>query len=102
MSQPAVRSPLFEQGALLLALAVTVFYTCAQFFAAPYAGFRFDPRDGTIDALYVTVPGRPTLQLGDRLVQVGPVTCAFTDAHRTFWRTGRRHFQVAVERAGEH
>lgn len=64
-------SPL-EQAAPWLALTVLLLFTYAKFFQVPYAGF-FWSSDGKVYEIYLSTASDYGLQLGDQLVQVGPV-----------------------------
>jgi signal transduction histidine kinase len=60
---------------LILPWVVLIFlasFTYDLFVKVPYAGFEF--AEGKIIGIYKTEPGQDTLQIGDRLIQVGQVT----------------------------
>jgi signal transduction histidine kinase len=64
--------PALEQGIIWLVLGVLFFYSYAHFVARPYAGFAFS--GSSVTAVYESGPGAATLQVGDELLQVGPVS----------------------------
>ncbi len=85
-----------------LVLAILLTYSYTKFFQHPY-GFRWRP-NGIVDNLFVS-PKPPTLQLGDKLMQVGPVPWADfnSDLRKTFFdgaRTGDI-VSIVVERDGQ-
>lgn len=64
--------PFLELIFPLLILGSLILYTYAKFTQIPFAGFRYKS-SGQIVVLYVHPPSKPTLELGDQLVQIGPV-----------------------------
>jgi signal transduction histidine kinase len=72
---PLSRLPL-EQALPWLVLAILLTYTYAFFFQAAYPGFIFTPSPGTIKKVFVTSPPDASLQVADRLIQIGPVAWA--------------------------
>ncbi len=55
----------------LSVLFILLFFTYGIFGYAPYIGFRFNPPDGKILAVYIQGKNEPTLKEGDVLVRVG-------------------------------
>ncbi|MFH1523918.1 MAG: ATP-binding protein [Chloroflexota bacterium] len=51
-------------------------YTYAKFSEHPYSGFRWDSLTGKVIAIYVKAQSNPALQIGDRLIKIGPVRWA--------------------------
>jgi signal transduction histidine kinase len=85
-----------------LVLAILLTYSYTKFFQHPY-GFRWRS-NGIVDNLFV-YPKPPTLQLADKLMQVGPVLWADfnSDLRKTFFdgaRTGDI-VPIVVERGGQ-
>ena len=58
----------------LLVLAFLLLFVYGIFVEAPYIGFYFDPADGRIIQMYVEANPASSLQEGDFLEQVGPVS----------------------------
>lgn len=61
-----------EPSLSLFTLFALAFFTYGIFVYAPYAGFRFNPLDGAVLAVYVE--DEPALKEGDTLVRVGEIT----------------------------
>lgn len=62
---------------ILLSLAVLVMllaYTYAFLFKAPYSGFEFNSSNGQVSDIFVKTNPGATLQVGDVLEQIGPVS----------------------------
>jgi signal transduction histidine kinase len=64
--------PALEQGIIWLVLGVLFFYSYAHFVVRPYAGFAFS--GSSVTAVYESGPSAATLQVGDELLRVGPVS----------------------------
>ncbi len=56
-----------------LVLVILLVYTYVKFVVVPYPGFFFRGSNGYIETLYVTGQPGTSLEIGDKLVQVGPV-----------------------------
>ena len=84
-----------------LVLAVLALFTYARIFQAPYFGFRYSTT-GEIIELYVS---DPSLQIGDKLEQIGPVSWAEFEANPLqTWPDGERPgtvIQLQVKREGQ-
>ena len=94
---------IIEQVLPWLVLAILLFYTYAKFFGHPY-GFRWTGPSGTIAFVFDPQP-EPTLQVGDRILQIGDVTWEQfrSDLRRTFFdgvKPGQT-VPIIVERSGE-
>jgi hypothetical protein len=63
-----------EQAVIWLTLGILLLYSYAHFAVRPYAGFIFS--QGRVVAISVSDPAEPSLQVGDELLQVGPVRWA--------------------------
>ncbi len=64
----------FGHVAVSAVLVLLIAYTYAKFFALPYAGFEFNPSSGELTLVFIEPPAGDQLQVGDRLLQVGPVS----------------------------
>lgn len=58
----------------LAVLLVLVWYTYGILFVAPYPGFNFNNNTGRVVNIYSTADPTSALQVGDKLVQIGPIT----------------------------
>jgi len=58
----------------LLIFLILVWYTYGILLVAPYPGFGFNTSTGRVEEIYSQPEQGPTLQIGDRLIQIGPVT----------------------------
>ena len=66
----------WQVSELLIALSVfivLVWYTYGLLLVVPFPGFSYST-NGRVDQIYVDVDSEPTLQVGDRLLQIGDVT----------------------------
>jgi signal transduction histidine kinase len=63
-----------EQAVIWLTLGILLLYSSVHFAVIPYAGFIFS--QGRVVAIFVSDPAEPSLQVGDELLQVGPVSWA--------------------------
>ena len=59
-----------------LMLVVLATFTYAVFQEAPYAGFQWNYSDGRVFEIYVPLQSPSSLQVGDRLIKVGPTAMA--------------------------
>jgi signal transduction histidine kinase len=57
-------------------LVVLATFTYAVFQQVPYAGFDWNYPDGRVFEIYVSTPPNSSLQLGDRLIKIGPTSLA--------------------------
>ena len=87
-----------------LALTLLITLTYALFFQVPYAGIYFSSQ-GTLFQVYVTAHPDQALEVGDQLLQVGPITWAnFTHDLRQPLFVGVQPGQVVplvIERHGQ-
>jgi signal transduction histidine kinase len=67
-------APFFEYSLILAIFILLVIYTNEFFFVVPYAGFTFNPSNGSIEDVFVVGSGEPLLQPGDRLIRIGSLT----------------------------
>ena len=67
-------APFFEYFLILATFILLVIYTNGFFFVVPYAGFTFNPSNGSIEDVITVGNGEPLLQPGDRLVRIGSLT----------------------------
>ena len=87
-----------------LVLVFLLASTYARFFVAPYPGFLFSPM-GYIDGDYANSNPQGTLQLGDKILQIGELTWEkyMSDVRQTFFAGARPGDTglVRVERDGQ-
>lgn len=67
--------PWFEKTVPAFVFVIIAFFTALEFFVKPYPGFLFSS-DSDIILVFNPVEGSGLLQVGDQLVQVGPVSWA--------------------------
>jgi signal transduction histidine kinase len=71
---PHYRWIIAEVSLSIVVLFILLFFTYGIFIGVPYAGFQFNPNDGSILVNYVDRGSTPTLQAGDILLKVGSVS----------------------------
>jgi signal transduction histidine kinase len=64
----------FPTDILFSIFALTLAFSYAIFFVAPYSGLYFNPTNGQVIETYVQGDSAPILEVGDVLEQVGPVS----------------------------
>ncbi|MDH5505854.1 MAG: GAF domain-containing protein [Anaerolineae bacterium] len=88
-----------------IVFVVLITFSYAKLFEVPYAGFVFHPVDGSITQLLLQPPPENSLQLDDRLVQIGNVSWLDfkSDLKQEFFEGSQpgEIVQITVERAGE-
>ena len=66
-------------------LSILSLYTYGKFSEHPYSGFRWDTQTGKVIAIFVEEQSDSSLQIGDRLIKIGPTY--WTDFHADLRKT---------------
>jgi hypothetical protein len=92
-----------EVSLSVFVLFILLVFTYGIFVRTPYMGFLFNPPDGKILSVYVADSNLHTLQTGDTLIQVGPISWHdFYEDHRQDLFEGLRPgdiVNITVQRA---
>ncbi|MBI3763782.1 MAG: hypothetical protein HY260_18210, partial [Chloroflexi bacterium] len=70
---PRSRQYVFELALPWLVLIFLILYTYAFFYRIPFPGFNFSTSRAQVTEIHIQDLGRPSLEIGDELIQVGPV-----------------------------
>ncbi len=98
---PVVERTIGHLGSVLV-LLVLVLYTYATFFVVPSPKFNFNPQNGQITEIELTTAD---LEVGDRLVQIGPVSWEMyaADLRQSFFESVEpgKVVPIQIERDGK-
>ena len=106
MKHPSRRWKVTEYLTPWLVLGILGLYTYARFAQVPYVGFDFNPSNGVVSEIFVETNAKNNLQLGDELIQIGPLSWEDfrKDPHQTLFEDVQTGQEVSLDviRGGYH